>query len=66
MESRIMIDPNIRFGKPCLSGTRIAVIDVLELVGEGISFAEIIGDYYPGLQIDDINACVQYDSGVQD
>lgn len=60
MESRIEIDPNIHFGKPCVSGTRITVIDVLELVREGISNAQIIQDYYPALQIEDIKSCVQY------
>lgn len=29
---RIVIDPKIRFGKPCVAGTRILVEDVLELV----------------------------------
>jgi uncharacterized protein (DUF433 family) len=60
MRSRIKIDPNIHFGKPCISGTRIKVIDVLELVQEGISFDLITQDFYPMLQIDDIKACVQY------
>ena len=60
MESRITVEPNIHFGKPCISGTRITVIDVLELVREGNSFAQIIKDYYPGLQVEDIKACVQY------
>ena len=60
MRSKIKIDPNIHFGKPCVLGTRIKVIDVLELVREGISFDEITKDYYPALKADDIKACVQY------
>ena len=60
MKYKISVDPNIHFGKPCVSGTRIPVIDVLELVREGLSFEEISKDYYPDLQIDDIRACVQY------
>ena len=55
-----MVNPNIHFGKPCVAGTRITVQSVLELVREGISFAEIIRDYYPELDIEDIRACVQY------
>ncbi len=58
MGSRIRIDPNIHFGKPCVSGTRITVIDVLELLREGVSFAQITKDYYPALNIEDIEACV--------
>ncbi|MCL4396146.1 MAG: DUF433 domain-containing protein [Chloroflexi bacterium] len=57
---RIEVNPNIHFGKPCVPGTRIPVQDVLESVGEGIGFAQIVQDYYPDLQVDDIRACVRY------
>ena len=54
---RIVIDPKVHFGKPCIAGTRIAVEDVLELIQENISFAEIVEKYYPDLEIEDIKAC---------
>ncbi len=57
---RIVVNSTIHFGKPCIAGTRITVQDVLELVDEGLSFEEIIRDYYPALTIEDIRACVQY------
>jgi uncharacterized protein (DUF433 family) len=60
MRERIETNPNIHFGKPCVAGTRIPVQSVLELVSEGLSFAEIIRDYYPDLQVEDIRACIQY------
>ncbi len=60
MKDRIAVNPQIHFGKPCVAGTRIPVQSVLELVREGIPFAEIIRDYYPDLQPEDIRACVQY------
>ncbi len=60
MNDRIAVNPGIHFGKPCVAGTRIPVYSVLELVREGISFSEIIQDYYPDLQPEDIRACVQY------
>jgi uncharacterized protein (DUF433 family) len=60
MKTRIEVNPNIHFGKPCVAGTRIPVQNVLELVREGISFNKIIKDYYPDLQIEDIRACIQY------
>jgi uncharacterized protein (DUF433 family) len=60
MKARIAINPNIHFGKPCVAGTRIPVLSVLELVSEGLSFAEIGRDYYPDLAIEDIRACVRY------
>lgn len=59
IKERIEIDPNIHFGKPCVAGTRIPVMDVLELVREGFSFEQIIRDYYPDLDIEDLRACVQ-------
>ena len=55
---RIVIDNNIHFGKPCIANTHIPVENVLELIQEVITFEEIIKDYYPDLQIDDIKACV--------
>ncbi len=57
---RIFVDPKIHFGKPCIRGTRITVQSVLELVNEGITFDEIIRDYYPDLEVEDIRACIQY------
>lgn len=60
MRNRIEINPNIHFGKPCVAGTRITVENVLELVSDGISFTEIIKDYYPKLGVEDIRACLLY------
>jgi uncharacterized protein (DUF433 family) len=50
MKDRIAVNSAIHFGKPCVAGTRIPVQSVLEIVREGIGFAEIIGDYYPDLE----------------
>ena len=60
MKDRIAVDPRIHFGKPCVSGTRIPVQTVLELVREEIPFAVIIRDYYQDLKTEDIRACIQY------
>jgi uncharacterized protein (DUF433 family) len=60
MNGRIAVSPGIHFGKACVAGTRIPVQSVLELVREGLSFAEIIRDYYPDLGPEDIRACIQY------
>lgn len=57
---RIEINPNIHFGKPCIAGTRISVLNVLELVSEGIPFEEITRKYYPDITVDDIRACIKY------
>jgi uncharacterized protein (DUF433 family) len=60
MRERIAINPNIHFGKPCVAGTRIPVLSVLELVSEGLPFETIVRDYYPELQMEDVRACVRY------
>jgi uncharacterized protein (DUF433 family) len=60
METRIEVDPNVHFGKPCIAGTRITVESVMELLEEGISFAAIIKDYYPDLTEEDLRACVRF------
>jgi len=57
---RITVNPNIHFGKPCIAGTRITVQNVLELLNEGLTFRQIIKDYYPDLTTEDIRACLQY------
>lgn len=57
---RIVVDPNIHFGKPFIKGTRITVQNVLELIDEGLTFDQIIKDYYPALKKDDIHACMKY------
>lgn len=60
MAARIAVDPKIHFGKPHVAGTRITVQNVLELVRDGIPFAEITQRYYPDLSEDDVRACVQH------
>jgi uncharacterized protein (DUF433 family) len=60
MKARIAVNSQIHFGKPCVAGTRIPVQSVLELVREEVSFSDIIRDYYPDLEPEDIRACIQY------
>jgi uncharacterized protein (DUF433 family) len=55
----ITINPNIRFGRPCISGTRISVYDVLGWLSIGMSHEEIIEDF-PELTNDQILVCLQY------
>jgi len=56
---RIIVDPGILIGKPVIKGTRIPGSLILNLVGHGSSFAEIVEDY-PNLTIDDIRAPILY------
>jgi len=45
--SYIEIDRDIRFGKPCIKGTRITVGDILQWLSEDIPVSEILEDYPP-------------------
>jgi uncharacterized protein (DUF433 family) len=56
---RITLDPQIRFGKPIVRGTRITVGDVLSYLASGMSEAEILEDF-PSLTREDIRACLAY------
>ncbi len=56
---RISVDPAIRFGKPCVRGTRLAVGDVLGYLAGGMSDDQVIADF-PQLTKDDIRACLAY------
>ena len=60
MLERITIRPDVHFGKPCIEGTRIPVQDVVELIAEGLSFDQVIKDYYPDIKKEDIRACLRY------
>lgn len=51
----ISINPNIRFGKPCIVGTRISIGDILGWLAADMSFAEILEDL-PQLQREHILA----------
>jgi len=55
----IEINPNIRFGKPCIKGTRISVYDVLGWLASGMSIDEVISDF-PQLTRDQILACLAF------
>ena len=56
---RIIIDPQIRFGKPTVRGTRITVGDVLSYLASGMSEEEILSDF-SSLTREDIRACLSY------
>jgi uncharacterized protein (DUF433 family) len=55
----ITIDPQKRFGQPCIRGMRITVYDVLNWLANGMSKTDIISDF-PELTMEDIDACLFY------
>jgi uncharacterized protein (DUF433 family) len=56
---RITVEAGKCGGRPCVRGQRIRVTDVLELLGAGASFEEILVDY-PFLEREDILAILDY------
>lgn len=61
--NRITVNPKIRFGQPCIKGTRIAIEDILNLFKAGYTFEEILKQY-SGLTKKDIIACLEYTASV--
>ncbi len=57
--SRISIDPNVRFGKPCVKGTRITVGEVLGHLSTGMTEAELIAEF-PQLVHEDVLECLAF------
>ena len=56
-QSQITSDPNILVGKPTIKGTRLAVEFIIYLLAQGWSTEEVLRNY-PGIAIEDIQACL--------
>jgi uncharacterized protein (DUF433 family) len=56
---RITIDQNVRFGKPCVRGTRLTVGDVLSYLASGMTEEQIVAEFSQ-LTREDIRACLAY------
>ena len=59
LKAHIIIDNEIRFGKPCIKGTRITVGDILQWLSAGMTEQEIL-DNYPELQALHIKAALAF------
>lgn len=58
---RITINPAVRFGKPCIHGTRIAVSDILNLLSAGYTITDI-PKQYQGITKQDVLAAIEFAS----
>jgi uncharacterized protein (DUF433 family) len=56
--SRITINPEVCFGKPCIRGRRIWVSLILDFLAGGMKIEEIMKEY--DLEEEDILACIAY------
>ncbi|MEA3349723.1 MAG: DUF433 domain-containing protein [Chloroflexota bacterium] len=59
VHNRIEINPDIMFGKPVITGTRITVEHILRKLAGGITIAEILDDH-PHLVPDDVYAAAAF------
>jgi uncharacterized protein (DUF433 family) len=56
---RVTVDPEILVGKPVITGTRMSVEFILELLANGWTYEEILNNY-PQLVQEDILAAIEY------
>ena len=56
---RVSIDPRICSGQPSIKGTRIWVSLILDFLSEGMTEAELLGEY-EGLTHEDVLAAIAY------
>ncbi len=56
---RIVIVPEIRFGKLTIKGTRVAVADVLEYMAGGDTEEDVLTNF-PQLVAEDVRACLAF------
>ncbi|HEY5406604.1 MAG TPA: DUF433 domain-containing protein [Ginsengibacter sp.] len=55
----ISINPEIRFGKPCIKGTRISIADILGWLAADMTHEEILNDF-PSLIEEHIKAALAF------
>ena len=56
---RITVNPKQCGGKPCIRGMRIRVIDVLDLLANGLSVDDVLAEF-PKLEREDVLAAIRY------
>lgn len=57
-EKRVIIDPEIRHGKPIIKGTRVSVEVILGSLAGGMDIRDIAKDYE--ITKEDVQAAVEY------
>lgn len=65
LRQRITVDPDQCGGRPCIRGMRIRVKDVLEMLGSGMTEADILAEF-PYLEADDLRASQLYAARLTD
>ena len=57
--TRITVNPQVCFGKPCIRGHRIWVSLILDFLASGWTIQDVLHNY-PGLVEADVYACIAY------
>jgi uncharacterized protein (DUF433 family) len=65
IQERIVVDPQICGGKPCIRGTRIMVKNILGMLAGGYAMEQVL-HAYPEFSRDDVIAALDYASAVVD
>ena len=58
---RITVNPKQCGGRPCVRGMRIRVVDVLDLLANGLTAQQVVEEL-PDLELEDIQASLKYAS----
>lgn len=58
-KERVVIDPDIHHGDPCIRGTRVPVSIIVGSIADGMS-AEDVRSAYPQLTVEDVRAALAY------
>ena len=61
LAERITVDPERCGGRPCIRSIRIRVINVLDLLANGLTSEEVLIEL-PDLEAEDISACLKFAS----
>jgi uncharacterized protein (DUF433 family) len=56
---RVVVDPEIHHGEPCIVGTRIPVRMIVGSLADGLTAEQIIAEY-PQLALEDVSAALAY------
>lgn len=56
---RITINPDQCGGRPCIRGMRIRVVDILDLLANGLTPSEVLEEL-PDLEPEDVLAAIRY------
>jgi uncharacterized protein (DUF433 family) len=58
-QRRVVVDPGIHHGEPCIAGTRVPVRFVVGSLADGLTVEEVIREY-PQLSPEDVRGALAY------